>query len=135
MSRYLIVSLVSGLLFAFLDGLVNANPLARDLYQVFKPIAKTSINVTAGILIDLVYGFVMAGLFLTLYNCLPGRSGLVKGVTFAAMTWFFRVLMQAVGEWITLEIPVKVLVYTMVAGAFEMLTLGILYGLTLKERA
>jgi hypothetical protein len=135
MSRYLVVSLVSGLLFAVLDGLVNANPLARDLYQTFKPIAKTSINVTAGILIDLVYGFVMAGLFLTLYNCLPGRSGLVKGVAFAAMIWFFRVVMQVAGEWITLEIPVKALLYTLFAGAFEMLILGILYGLTLKTRA
>ena len=43
MIRYIIVSIVSGLLFGALDGLVNANPLAQRLYEVYKPIAKTSI--------------------------------------------------------------------------------------------
>jgi hypothetical protein len=51
-----------------LDGLINANPLAASLYEVFKPIAKTSINFQAGIVIDLIYGFVMAGVFLLFYQ-------------------------------------------------------------------
>ena len=67
MIRYVIVSVASGLLFAILDGLINANPLAQRLYTVYKPIAKTSVNFQAGMVIDLVYGFVMAGAFLLLY--------------------------------------------------------------------
>jgi hypothetical protein len=31
MTRYVIMSLVSGILFGVLDGLINANPLARRL--------------------------------------------------------------------------------------------------------
>ena len=68
MVKYIIVSIVSGLLFGTLDGVINANPLAQRLYEVYKPIAKTSINVPAGIVIDLGYGFVMAGVFLLLYK-------------------------------------------------------------------
>ena len=64
MFRYIIVSVVSGILFGVMDGLINANPLAQKLYKVYKPIAKTSMNVPAGIVIDLVYGFVMARIFL-----------------------------------------------------------------------
>ena len=83
MARYVIVSVVSGILFGVLDGLINANPMARRLYDVYKPIAKTSINPVAGIAIDLVYGFVMAGVFLLLYASLPGEAGIVKGISFA----------------------------------------------------
>ena len=40
MTEYIIVSVVSGILFGILDGVINANPLAQRLYEVFKPIAK-----------------------------------------------------------------------------------------------
>ena len=52
MTRYIIVSFSSGILFGILDGVINANPLAQKLFEVFKPIAKTSINPVAGIVID-----------------------------------------------------------------------------------
>ena len=71
--RYIVVSIVSGILFGVLDGLINANQLARRLYEVFQPIARTSINVPAGLVIDLVYGFVMAGVFVLFYQSLPGQ--------------------------------------------------------------
>src|SRR3972149_11185071 len=80
MIGYIIVSIISGVLFGVLDGVINANPLAQRLYEVYKPIAKTSINPLAGIMIDLVYGFVMGGVFLLLFNSLPGETGVVKGV-------------------------------------------------------
>ena len=44
MGRYMLVSIVSGILFGVLDGLVNGNPLAQRLYEVYKPIARTSIS-------------------------------------------------------------------------------------------
>ena len=131
MAIYVIVSVISGILFGILDGLINANPLATRLYEVYKPIAKTSINMIAGIIIDLAYGFILAGLFLLLYASLPGVSGLAKGVSFALMTWFLRAVMSVASQWMTYTVPVKTLVYTLVAGLGEMLALGILYGLTL----
>ena len=129
---YVIISVISGILFGILDGMINANPLAQKLYQVYKPIAKTSINPIAGILIDLVYGFVMAGIFLLLYNSLPGEIGLIKGLSFAAMAWFFRVVMQAASQWVMFTIPGKTLLYTLTAGLGEMLILGVLYGMFLN---
>jgi len=135
MTRYVIVSLVSGILFGVLDGLINANPLAQRLYAVYKPIARTSLNPVAGIAIDIFYGFVMAGLFLVLYNSLPGETGLVKGISFALMLWFFRVLMYVATQWMMFNVPVAALLYTLVTGLGEVLILGILYGLTLKPSA
>ncbi len=85
MIRYIIVSVISGILFGILDGVIHANPLAQRLYEVYKPIARTSLNPLAGIVIDLIYGFVMAGVFLLLYKSLPGETGLIKGVSQAVL--------------------------------------------------
>ena len=48
MVRYVIVSVVSGILFGVLDAATNANPLAQRLNAVYRPIARTSINAVAG---------------------------------------------------------------------------------------
>lgn len=132
MIRYVIVSVVSGILFGILDGVTHANPLAQKLYEVYKPIAKTSINPLAGIFIDLLYGFIMAGVFLLLYKSLPGETGLVKGVSFALLVWFFRVVMYTASQWVMFNIPTETLLYSLLTGLGEMLILGVLYGLTLK---
>ncbi len=132
MIRYIIVSIAGGILFGILDAAINANPLAQRLYEVYKPIARTSVNPLAGIVIDLVYGFVMAGLFLLLYKSLPGETGLVKGVSFALLAWFFRVVMYTASQWMMFNVPFEALLYSLAAGLGEMLILGVLYGLTLR---
>lgn len=94
MLNYIIVSIVSGILFGMMDGFIHANPIATKLLEVYKPITKTSVNFVAGISIDLAYGFILAALFLLIYPGLPGEAGLVKGASFALMTWFLRVIMN-----------------------------------------
>ena len=132
MTRFIIVSIIGGILFGILDGVINANPVAQRLYQVYKPIAKKSLNFPGGIVIDLVYGFVLAGVFLILYNSLPGESGFIKGLSYAGLIWFFRVVMSAASQWVMYIIPIRTLIYSIVVGLIEMLILGIFYGLALK---
>ncbi len=135
MTTYIIVSIVSGILFGVLDGLINANPFAVQVFQVFKPITKESINFVAGIAIDLVYGFILAGLFLLLYNSLPGASGIIKGLGFALIAWFLRVVMYVASTWMMFNVPTETLAYILVTGLFEMLVLGLIYGFTLQPAA
>ena len=111
---------------------INANPLAQELYAFYKPVARTSIDVTAGFAIDLFYGFALAGIFLLLYRSLPGNSGLNKGISYALLVWFFRVAMQAASQWVMFNVPLATLIYILIAGLVEMLVLGVLYGLMLK---
>ncbi len=132
MVNYIIVSVISGVLFGVLDGLINANPLAQRLYQVFKPIARTSLNAPAAIAIDLIYGFAMAGVFMLLYTNLPGEMGVLKGMSYAILIWFFRVVMYVASQWVMFKVPVTALLYTLITGLGEMLVLGGLYGLTLE---
>ncbi len=135
MIRYIIVSMVSGILFGIMDGFMNANPFAQKLLVIYKPIMRTSVNISAGIIIDLVYGFAMAGIFILLYKCLPGEAGFMKGVTFAFIIWFFRVVMYAASQWMMFTVPKAALLYMLAAGLAEMLILGIFYGLTLQPSA
>jgi len=132
MTTYVIVAGVSGILFGVLDAVINANPVAQRLLEVYKPIARTSVNPAAGITIDLVYGFVMAGVFLLLYDSLPGGTGLLRGMSFALVAWFFRVVMSVASQWMMFRVPVRTLLYSLVTGLGEMLVLGVLYGTTLR---
>ncbi len=132
MTNYILISVLGGILFGVMDAIINANPLARRLYQVYSPMAKTSINPIAGIVIDLVYGFIMAGIFWLIYPSLPGSSGILKGLAFAGGAWFFRVVMRVASDWMMFKIPGRTLLYTLVTGLGEMLVLGVLYGFTLK---
>jgi hypothetical protein len=132
MKRYIAVSIAGGLLFAVMDGLINANPLARDLYSVYAPIARPSINAAAGLAIDLLYGFVLAGLFLILCQGLPGRTGIAKGAVLGLIIWFLRVFMQAASAWVMFTVPEITLLYFAVTGLGEMLVIGVFFGVTLR---
>jgi hypothetical protein len=132
MTRYIIVSITSGILFGVMDGLINGNPVATRLFEVYKPIARQSLNMLAGIVIDLSYGFILAGMFLLLYPSLPGEAGFVKGVSFAVMVWFLRVVMNVASQWMMYKVPSKTLLYSLLTGLGEMLVLGTLYGFTLR---
>lgn len=132
MTTYILVSIISGILFGVMDALINANPIAIRLFEVYRPIAKTSLNFVAGIVIDLAYGFILAGLFLLLFPALPGDTGLVKGLSFGLIVWFLRVVMSVASQWMMFTVPLKTLLYSLLAGFAEMLILGILYGLALK---
>jgi hypothetical protein len=47
--------------------------------------------------------------------------------------WFFRVLMNVISSWMMFNIPGKTLVYLLLTGLIEMILLGILNGLMLKQ--
>jgi hypothetical protein len=132
MTTYIIVSISSGILFGVLDGVIHTNPFARKLYGVYGEISRTNVNVVAGIVIDLVYGFVLAGVFLLLYQSLPGQSGFLKGLSYGVLLWFLRVVMNTASQWIMFTVPRTTHLYTLLSGLAEMLILGILYGATLK---
>ncbi len=55
MRRQILVGLAAGLTFLVLDGLLNANPLAQQVYSAYGPIARSSVNAMAGSLVDLAF--------------------------------------------------------------------------------
>ncbi|HOL57506.1 MAG TPA: hypothetical protein PLD75_08115 [Spirochaetota bacterium] len=74
----------------------------------------------------------MAGVFLIFYKSLPGSTSFIKGISYAFIIWFFRVVMYITSQWIMFKVPVVNILYLLLTGFSETLILGILYGLTLK---
>ena len=132
MIKFLLKSLLVGVIFGILDGLMHANPIAENLYDIYEPISRDSINVTAGIIIDIVYGFILCGVFLLLYKSLPG-VGIVKGFGYGVLMWIFRVMMYAITQWMMFTIPMGTILYMILAGLFEMLIIGGLIGILFKK--
>jgi hypothetical protein len=133
MARFVIASILTGLLFGTMDGLIYGNPYAAKLMECFKPIAKKSFNVPAGLVIDLLYGFVISGIFIIVMPALPTEIGIVKGLVYGFGIWFFRVVMGVISNWIMFNVPVKTLIYMLLTGLIEMVILGIINGLILKD--
>ena len=133
MNNIFIIGLMSGILMGVLDGFINANSLAVRLYEVYKPIARDSVNMLAGFGIDIFYGFLMAAVFLVLYPAMPGATGLLKGISFGVVVWLFRVVMNVFSQWMMYKVPLKTLGYTLLTGLAEMLVLGLLYGAGLNS--
>lgn len=124
----------SGILFAFMDALLNANPLAQRLNEVYRPLNKEKVDVAAGTLVDLIYGIVLAAIYLILYDSLTGDTGFAKGLSYGIIMWFFRVVMSVATEWVVRKVPARTLLYNLFGGLVEMLVLGVLYGLTLNPQ-
>lgn len=133
MIRFIIAAILTGLLFGIMDGLINGNPYAMKLMECYKPIAKQTINVPLGLLIDLFYGFVISGIFIIIMPALPTEIGIIKGLTYGFGMWFFRVLMSVISNWMMFNIPGKTLIYLLLTGMIEMIILGIINGLIIKR--
>lgn len=134
MNRYLLTSLLTGLLFGILDGLINGNAYAVQLMDSFKPIARTEINLIAGIVIDLLYGFAICGVYMLIRPALTASSTVVNGLTFGLGMWFFRVLMHVMSYWMMFTVPIETLLYLLVSGLAEMLCIGLFAAAMLHKK-
>lgn len=129
--RILLVGVAAGLVFAILDGLINANPVAQRLYAVYRCIARESVNAPLGLVFDLVAGIVMAFLFVAISPALPARRA-SRGVAFGLIAWFLRIAMGASSQAVMLRVPPSAPLYTLLTGLAEMIVLGLFYGALLR---
>ena len=130
--RYAMIGWICGILYWILDGVINWNPYAQKFYQVYKSNMKIALNLPKSFFIYLVYGYAMAGIFILLYKSLPGEIGIVKGLSFAGIAWFFRGFIAIMSQWMMYNVPFKTLAYVAISGICEALILGMFLGLTLK---
>ena len=132
MGTYILVSVGSGLLLAVLDAVFNANPYAQRLYSAYGPIARKSIPIVRGILIDIAFGFLLAGFYLILYRAMPVRPGIPRSIAFGFIVWVLRSLMNTLSHWTMFDIPARTHLYALGAGLFQSLAVALFYGLTLS---
>jgi hypothetical protein len=135
MFRQIAVGLGAGLLFLVLDGVIHANPLAQRLYAVYEPLARPRVNALLGSSIDLAYGVVLAVVFVRLLPSLPGSGGVAKGLSFALLVWFLRVVMSVAGEWVTRTTPPATHAYVLLTGLVQVVVVALFLAALLTPRS
>jgi len=128
MRHQLLVGLGAGFVFLVMDGLIHANPMAKKVYAVYISLARQSVNALAGSAIDLAYGIALTFLFSTLSPSLPGRSSMAKAMMFGLIVWFFRVVMNVAGEWVSTTVPPETHFYTLLTGLAQVLLVSAFIG-------
>ncbi|MFZ5941846.1 MAG: hypothetical protein ACOYXB_14850 [Bacteroidota bacterium] len=134
MARYVITAVITGLFFGILDGMIYGNPFAKGMLEAYKPISRKSVHFPAGLLTDLLSGFVISYLFIIIMPVLPTGSGVIQGMLYGLILWYFRIFMGVASDWMRFTIPLKTHLYILLTGLIEMILLGITNGLLLSDK-
>jgi hypothetical protein len=108
--------------------------VATRLLDEFSPIAKSTINIPAGVLVDFIFGFGISAIFLLIRDSVPGKSRIMKGINFGLGLWFLRVLMGVATYCVMFDISLPTLGYIGLTGLAEMVMLGIINALIIYPK-
>jgi hypothetical protein len=118
-------SMVTGVLFILFDMLIAI--LTNPIYSPYSdlPIWKTPPNILAGVIFDLINGFILVAVYMTIYNGIPG-FGWKKGLYYGLIVGFFRVVMMSFSTIVMYNIPLRLVITSLITGYIEIVTLCII---------
>lgn len=123
--RLLVASLVIGILFIIFDMLtaVSTNPIFSSYSGL--PIWKTPPNILAGLIFDLINGFILVAVYTIIYNGIPGL-GWEKGLSYGMIVGLFRVVMVSFSTIVMYNIPLAMVITNLITGYIEVILLCII---------
>ena len=115
-------SIVTGVLFVIFDMLIAI--IMSPIYFPYSnlPIWKTPPNILAGLIFDLVNGFVLVAVYMTIYKGIPG-SGWKKGLNYGLIVGLFRVVMMSFSCIVMYNIPLILVITSLITGYIEIVIL------------
>ncbi len=125
-------SIVIGILFIIFDMVTAISISPIFSYYSDLPIWKNPPNIVAGIVFDLINGFILVTIYSIIYNGIPGL-GLKKGLNYGIMIAFFRVVMSSFSAIVMYNIPLTIIVADLIANYFEIVILCILLSLIYEK--
>jgi len=116
---------ITGVLFSLFDMLIamSTSPIF-SLYSDL-PIWKAQPNILAGLIFDLINGFILAAVYTTIYNGIPG-FGWRKGLIYGIFVGLFRVVMSSFSTIVMYNIPLTLVITSLIAGCIEIVVLCII---------
>ena len=125
--RLVIGGLVASVLFLVLDaalgmlgGLIGARLFGLPAAQP----GGIESKMIAGLVFELINGFVLAVVYAIVHSCLPG-AGWIKGLSFGVLVWMLRVVMWAFSTYMMTGMSPVTISITVVTGLVEMLIIGV----------
>jgi len=131
-SKIIFSSLIIGVFFIILDGCSAI--ILSPVYARFSglEIFKTAPSIRAGLLFDVLNGFILVTVFMVIQEGLPGGL-IVKGIYFGFIVGLFRVLMNAFSSYVMYNIPPTLLIYSSLVWYVEIIVLGVLTSLVYQR--
>ncbi|MEA2075277.1 MAG: hypothetical protein U9O85_06040 [Euryarchaeota archaeon] len=117
--------MVMGILFIIFDMLIaiSTSPIFAPYSDL--PIWKTPPNILAGLFFDLINGFILVAVYVIIYNGIPG-FGWKKGLYYGLIVGLFRVVMMSFSSIVMYNIPLKLVITSLITGYIEIAILCII---------
>jgi len=106
--------------------------LTSPIFSAYSSLSiwQTPLNITAGMIFDIVNGFILVLVFTFIYDGIRGK-GWKKGLNYGIIVGLFRVLMSTFSSIVMYNIPLILNITTLITGFVEVLllciTLSIVY--------
>jgi len=123
--KLIICSVIVGLLFILLDMLLAIALFPINSAYVDLPIWKSPPNIVAGIIFDVINGFIIVFVYNLVKESIPYESW-KKGTIYGIIMGLFRVAMMAFTTIVIYNVPIVLVVANLIGGFIEIIALGIL---------
>ena len=122
--KILVCGIITGVLFSVFDMLIamSTSPMFSPYSDL--PIWKTP-NILAGLIFDLINGFILAVVYTIVYNGIPG-FGWKKGLNYGILVGLFRVLMSSFSTIVMYNIPLTLVITSLITGYVEIIILCVI---------
>lgn len=132
--RIIIGGIFIGLLLLVLgviSGFFSVSVFKLPMFVSDSTLWRREFNPALSIFLDIIYGIVLAGLFNLLYLSIPGE-GVLKGISFGLIIWFFKVVMAMGSIRIMFNVSDQILIYWTFSGLLELVIIGSILGIFYK---
>jgi len=123
--KLIICSVIIGLIFILLDMLLAIALFPVNSAYIDLPIWKSPPNIVAGIIFDLINGFIIVFVYNLIKESIPFESW-KKGTIYGLIMGLFRVVMMAFTTIVIYNVPIVLVIANLVSGFIEIIVLGIL---------
>ena len=125
-------SIITGILFLILDMFIGI--LTSPIFSPYSnlPIWKTPPNILAGLVFDLVNGFILVLVYMTIYKGIPG-IGWKKGFFYGIIVGLFRVVMMSFSIIVLYNVPLILVFTNLVTGFIEIVILCVILAVVYEK--
>jgi len=123
--KILLCGVMTGVLFLIFDMLIgiSTSPIFSPYSDL--PIWKTPPNILAGLVFDLINGFILVLVYGIIYKGIPG-FGWKKGLNYGVIVGLFRVVMMSYSIIVMYNVPLVLVIAGLIAGFMEIVILCII---------
>ncbi len=117
--------LITGILFILFDMLFAI--LISPIFSLYSGLTVFKIppDIMAGMVFDIVNGFILVGVFSVIYTGLPG-TGWRKGLNYGLIVGLLRVVMMSFSVIVMYSVPLGFVVATLITGYIEIVILCVI---------